>query len=619
MIFISPDKVFVVGGNDKKVFYFDIKHKIFIGLKDLNIIRIEPALQIMGNILFCFDNFNKADNEKLSFEKIDINNPNKEWELINPIINGGKFPQKLFAVSKDKTDENIIFLGGNMDEENYSKDLYNYKYNIKSNLIEQTNIPFIDFNYKEKTFLTFNKNVDFLFPDFNKAHPKITFYVKNKEKFEKLSYLPKTEINDSDNYIQKDNVIQFAKNNQKNNIEIRKAFQNIKAYFEFEIKVENELKTKKKPKIYHKGYLIEKDWIDKWKHQIQYENIKADYLISNKADKEIRDKLLNILKEKEYKLVDLSEIKNHEFKEKQEIKEYLKMNSLVIVDCDFINSFEQNHSLNQINYILYENTIEIDFGLNNSIKFNTKDNILSRDLIDNENELIKIGKKQYKEVKEIFHSKNRDNNDKNCNKQFSDYSKLINENINKSNSNSEINNKAEYINQIDELKKNILVEKENNNKLKVENKKLEIIINSLKSENIELKKKEKEINKLKEKIKELENVMNDKNNEIKNYISEINYLKESKNQIKSIKPGEKIFSVLFMTQGNNDIFNYSMTCKNTELFVRLEERLYDDFPQYKNIETIFMVDTRRLKRFQTLDENNIKRNDIISLFVVDLD
>ena len=72
-----------------------------------------------------------------------------------------------------------------------------------------------------------------------------------------------------------------------------------------------------------------------------------------------------------------------------------------------------------------------------------------------------------------------------------------------------------------------------------------------------------------------------------------------------------------MTQGNNDIFNYAMTCKNNELFVRLEERLYVDFPQYKKVETIFMVDTRRILRFQTLDENKIKRNDIISVFVVE--
>ena len=135
---------------------------------------------------------------------------------------------------------------------------------------------------------------------------------------------------------------------------------------------------------------------------------------------------------------------------------------------------------------------------------------------------------------------------------------------------------------------------------------------------------EKEISKLKENIKQLENEviskndeLNNKNNEIQNYILEINDLKENKNQITSIKPGEKIFPVLFITQGNHDIFNYAMTCKNTELFVRLEERLYEDFPQFKKVETIFMVDERRILRFQTLDENKIKRNDIISLFVVE--
>ena len=129
---------------------------------------------------------------------------------------------------------------------------------------------------------------------------------------------------------------------------------------------------------------------------------------------------------------------------------------------------------------------------------------------------------------------------------------------------------------------------------------------------------------MKENIKQLENEviskndeLNNKNNEIQNYILEINNLKDNKNQITSIKPGEKIFSVLFMTQGNSDIFNYAMSCKNTELFVNLKERLYEDFPQFKKVETIFMVDARRILRFQTLDENKIKRNDIISLFVVD--
>jgi len=70
-----------------------------------------------------------------------------------------------------------------------------------------------------------------------------------------------------------------------------------------------------------------------------------------------------------------------------------------------------------------------------------------------------------------------------------------------------------------------------------------------------------------------------------------------------------------MTQGSQEIINYAMPCKNTDLFVRLEERLYNDFPKFRNVETFFMVNTRRILRFKTLEENKIKSNDIISLFV----
>ena len=97
------------------------------------------------------------------------------------------------------------------------------------------------------------------------------------------------------------------------------------------------------------------------------------------------------------------------------------------------------------------------------------------------------------------------------------------------------------------MKKQLSEEKEINNKLQIENKKLEKTINSLKQENIDFKKKlEKEISKLKENMKQLENELNNKNIAIQNYILEINNLKENnlkenKNQITTIKPGEKIF------------------------------------------------------------------------------
>ena len=69
--------------------------------------------------------------------------------------------------------------------------------------------------------------------------------------------------------------------------------------------------------------------------------------------------------------------------------------------------------------------------------------------------------------------------------------------------------------------------------------------------------------------------------------------------------------------GTQDIMNYNLVCKNTDLFVKLEERLYNDFPQFKECETYFEVKTNRIKRFKTLEENKIESNDIINMFIVE--
>ena len=123
------------------------------------------------------------------------------------------------------------------------------------------------------------------------------------------------------------------------------------------------------------------------------------------------------------------------------------------------------------------------------------------------------------------------------------------------------------------------------------------------------------MNKLKDKIKFLENDLTIKNMEIQKLISQIN--SGSEYEITSIKPGEKIMAVNFVSMGVNDIGHYNLICKNTDLFVKLEERLYKDFPQFKEYETYFEVKTRRIKRFKTLKDNNIKTNDVINMFIID--
>ena len=120
------------------------------------------------------------------------------------------------------------------------------------------------------------------------------------------------------------------------------------------------------------------------------------------------------------------------------------------------------------------------------------------------------------------------------------------------------------------------------------------------------------------------------NNQINNYLNQIQFLQNqinncnpnnlnnnliNKNYVISSKPGEKILSINFVSNGFQGIMNYSLPCKNTDLFVRLEEKLNNDYPELKDKETYFLVNGRKIKRFKTLDENHINSNDVINLFL----
>ena len=169
-----------------------------------------------------------------------------------------------------------------------------------------------------------------------------------------------------------------------------------------------------------------------------------------------------------------------------------------------------------------------------------------------------------------------------------------NKSLNKNENNNNLQNNYEI--QINELKRQLNEEKNKNQKLIIENNNLKNLIQKY------------EIT-----IKSLKDEINKKNIEIEKY----NLDKQSEDYITSLKPGEKIMCINFVSMGTNDIGHYALACKNTDLFVRLEERLYNDFPQFKNYETYFEVNTRRIKRFKTLEENNIKNKNIINMFIID--
>ena len=164
--------------------------------------------------------------------------------------------------------------------------------------------------------------------------------------------------------------------------------------------------------------------------------------------------------------------------------------------------------------------------------------------------------------------------------------------------------------------------------LQEENKKLKDTTNKLEEEQKTLLKNSQEENKkLKETIYQLEQeqktLIKNLKEEEKTMSAKNEKIYDSEKIIKStsiteLKKGEVIISVLFMSMGNQDIQNYSMPCKNTDLFVDLERKLYEDFPKFKNYETYFEVNTRRILRFKTIEENKIESNAIINIFTVDM-
>ena len=77
-----------------------------------------------------------------------------------------------------------------------------------------------------------------------------------------------------------------------------------------------------------------------------------------------------------------------------------------------------------------------------------------------------------------------------------------------------------------------------------------------------------------------------------------------------LNQGEELFSIIIYLP---DQTQCSMIRKNTDKFHKIEERLYEKFEKYGETENYFVVNGRKINRFNSLDGNGIKDGDIISM------
>ena len=136
-------------------------------------------------------------------------------------------------------------------------------------------------------------------------------------------------------------------------------------------------------------------------------------------------------------------------------------------------------------------------------------------------------------------------------------------------------------------------------------------INKLKNDLIKANKIIEQQNK---KIKDLENQLNNNNiiksleNEIKLKNKEINELKL---KLKNTNLNKDVINIhkesikcVYFTSMDQKI-HYPIPCLSTDIFAEIEEKLYKEYPEYRETNNFFIANGKEILRFKSISDNNI--------------
>ena len=163
-------------------------------------------------------------------------------------------------------------------------------------------------------------------------------------------------------------------------------------------------------------------------------------------------------------------------------------------------------------------------------------------------------------------------------------------------------------NKCNELLNQLNEEKNKNKKLLEELNKEKIKVKEL---NDKIKTYENSNNEYIKKLKELEELIKLKNKEINN-LKTNNY---NNNENSFIKSQEKIISIFF-TSINEEIYR-PISCEKTDTFDKIEEKIFNEYPKYKDYNVFLTVNGKVIESEKTLEENGIKDGNTIIVNIND--
>ena len=136
---------------------------------------------------------------------------------------------------------------------------------------------------------------------------------------------------------------------------------------------------------------------------------------------------------------------------------------------------------------------------------------------------------------------------------------------------------------------------------------------------IKIKEKDKIINEQKLNIQNLYNQIKINENSYKNNY-QVNKISELEDEIKQLKsyilsPGEKIIFIKFISTDQK--INFPIAVKTNDIFTKIENILYNKYPDYKEYDNIYLVNGNRINRNKTIEENNIKEKNVVTIATID--
>ena len=137
---------------------------------------------------------------------------------------------------------------------------------------------------------------------------------------------------------------------------------------------------------------------------------------------------------------------------------------------------------------------------------------------------------------------------------------------------------------------------------------------------IKIKEKENELENLKNELNEKINQINNlkKNND--EYINKIDMLEKEKlnlnNKLNSqnIIDRNEMMCVNFIS--SDQYINYSIPCTSSDIFKELEEKLYKEYPKYRETEKVFLHNGNSILSSKTIEENKIESGKPILLNIM---